>query len=76
MPVYGFQCNQCRTEFEVRATFQEKMNGITVICPNCKSSDVLQLLSTGMFLRTSGSNNLSISNNCCGPNISTGCCGK
>lgn len=75
MPIYGFECKQCHTQFEVRATFQEKTNGLSVKCPNCQSMDVIQQLSTGMFLRSEGRMNSSLPPSYCGPNSGSGCCG-
>jgi putative FmdB family regulatory protein len=75
MPLYDYQCEHCHTRFEVRATFQEKDHGLKPICPECQCIDTRQLLSSGMFLKTGGSDGADLSSSCCNPNARPGCCG-
>lgn len=74
MPIYEYQCRNCQTIFEVRATFKEKELGLNPECPQCHSQDTRQRLSSGLFLRVGGETSplgLSV----CGPNTRSGCCG-
>ena len=50
MPVYDFQCRQCKAIFEVRATFKEKEAGLEPVCPRCQSKKSRQLLSSPLFV--------------------------
>ncbi|MHB8086987.1 MAG: FmdB family zinc ribbon protein [Anaerolineaceae bacterium] len=75
MPLYDYQCDQCQTQFEVRASFQEKGLGLKPVCPKCQSSVTHQLLSTSFLLRGGSSNGGSVPPSYCGPNSGSGCCG-
>ena len=75
MRLYDYQCKQCRTIFEVRASFQEKEQGLNPVCPNCQSTETRQLLSVGLFMRSGSDDPNSQSSSCCGPNSGPGCCG-
>jgi putative FmdB family regulatory protein len=75
MPLYGYQCNRCNHEFEVRASFREKEMGIRPVCPICQSDDTHQVLSVGLFVRGGSVETSSIQSPYCGPNSGTGCCG-
>jgi putative FmdB family regulatory protein len=70
MPRYDYQCEECRTVFEVRATIQEKEDGLQPECPECHSEKTRQLLTAGLMLHTTGS---SRSQGGCDPG--SGCCG-
>lgn len=54
MPLYDYQCQDCQTIFEVRATFQEKEAGLQPECPHCQGQRTHQLLRSGPFLRKGG----------------------
>jgi putative FmdB family regulatory protein len=74
MPVYDYQCQQCQTVFEVRATFKEKEAGLKAECPHCHSGKTHQLLTSSLFLRKS-EDGASLELPLCGPNSGSGCCG-
>lgn len=71
MPIYDFQCTQCNEVFEVRATIREKEAGLRPECPICKSLEVRQQITAGLFLHSS----LRMTTPGCGPNSGPGCCG-
>ncbi len=72
MPLYDYQCQKCHTVFEVRATFQEKEQGLKPKCPECQSKKTRQVLTTGLFVSNT-SDGCSGCSGSCGPNCS---CGK
>ncbi len=74
MPLYDYQCQDCQRIFEVRATFKEKEAGLQPECPYCQSKQTRQLLTLGLFLRTSAAGD-SIDLPACGPSAGPGCCG-
>ena len=74
MPVYDYQCQQCQTVFEVRASFKEKEAGLKPECPQCHSKKTHQRLTSGLFLRHSD-DSASLELPMCGPNSGSGCCG-
>lgn len=55
MPIYNFQCDDCETVFDVRATFQEKERGLDPVCPQCHGQHAHQRISAGWFLSGQGS---------------------
>lgn len=71
MPIYSFQCDQCKTLFEVRASYQEKEHGLKLVCPKCQSKDAHQVLTSATVVSSHSDN----SSSCCGPNSGFGCCG-
>ena len=73
MPLYEYQCQDCRTVFEVRATFKEKQSGLHPECPQCQSLDTKQVLTAGLLIHAGDGADLSIPG--CGPNCGPGCCG-
>ena len=75
MPLYDYQCKQCQTVFEVRATFKEKEAGLEPECPQCHTKKTHQLLTTGLFLRKSD-DGADVTWPGCGPNAGPGCCGS
>ena len=74
MPTYEFICEKCGDSFDVRATIQEKENGIQPACPNCGDSATRQVISAGLFFRAGGGDS-SFNPPGCGPNAGPGCCG-
>lgn len=72
MPTYEYVCNNCREKFELYMTLSEKESGKKPSCPNCKTSNVIQVLGniTIMGNRADGSNSPSV----CGPNCGPSCC--
>lgn len=75
MPIYSFQCNDCQTEFDIRASFQEKELGLKPVCPKCQSIETKQVLSAGLFLRSGSSGESFQPSSVCSPNSGSGCCG-
>ncbi len=70
MPLYDYQCQHCKSVFEVRATFREKELGLDPECPQCHRKGTRKLLSSGiLLLRRSDSGST------CGPKAGPGCCG-
>ncbi len=72
MPVYEYDCQQCHTSFEVRASFQEKQAGLTPVCPHCGRADARQVFSGGLLLRTLDADRSSVC--ACGSKADSGCC--
>ena len=52
MPVYEFQCSQCRKRFSEQRTFEQFEQHKPVKCPKCGSRQVSQVLSPA-FAKTS-----------------------
>jgi putative FmdB family regulatory protein len=74
MPTYEFMCENCDDSFDVRATIQEKENGIQPPCPNCGHLTTRQIISSGLFIRAGGGGS-SFNSPGCAPNADSGCCG-
>jgi len=74
MPIYGYQCDQCKTIFEIQASFREKDLGLKPICPKCQSKETRQVLNVGINMSSSSFENNSSSSSCCGSNAGSGCC--
>lgn len=75
MPIYDYQCHQCQTMFEIRASFKEKDHGLKPVCPNCQSTEPHQILTAGLFLHQGSIKGASNPSAYCGPNSGSGCCG-
>lgn len=43
MPIYDYHCQSCNKKFEV---YVIKKDSDMIMCPNCKSNDVIRLMST------------------------------
>jgi len=67
MPVYEFECNECGTTFDVRATLAEKVRGLDGCCPACGGRKTRQVFGNVMVLTKSGGRGAG-----CDP--SSGCC--
>ena len=72
MPFYEFQCKDCKTTYDVRASIKEKEAGLHPECPHCHSIHSHQVISAGLVLHGSDGGSLSMS--ACGPNAGPGCC--
>jgi len=75
MPFYDFQCEQCETHFEVRASIKEKQAGLQPECPMCHSHAVRQVVTVGLVLHASDGGSVSSYGPTCGCG-SSGCCGS
>lgn len=75
MPIYAFQCGDCQTVFDVRASFKDKELGLKPACPKCKGLKTHQVITAGMFVHTGGRVGESVIRSSCGPNTGSGCCG-
>ncbi len=73
MPIYDYQCEQCHSIFEVRATFKEKEAGLAPVCPSCQGTLTHLVITAGIFLRTGKGEVVPVS--ACGPDAKPGCCG-
>lgn len=71
MPLYDYQCDQCQTVFEIRATIKEKEAGLEPECPICHEKKARQIITAGLILH--GGSGFSMPG--CGPNSGPGCCG-
>ncbi len=74
MPFYDYCCEQCATEFEVRASIAEKQAGLQPECPTCHGHAVRQIVTAGLVLHSSDGGSLSSAGPACGCGQS-GCCG-
>ena len=74
MPLYEYQCQDCQTVFEVRASFKEKEAGLKPECPQCQSKQTRQVLTSGLIVRVVSNHNAP--GGCaCGSGGGSGCCG-
>ena len=73
MPTYEYNCEKCGTIFNVHATIKEKEVGLDPTCPKCGFKNARQVISAGMFIRSSDSSNFNPPN--CAPNSGPDCCG-
>lgn len=67
MPTYEYQCVDCGTKFEVRASITEKEKGLKPSCPTCGRTGALPLFSAVSV----GSGSKGKTSSCC---AGTGCC--
>lgn len=72
MPLYSYECQQCQTTFEIRATFKEKEVSLESECPKCHYKDTKQLFTAGLLIRSG--NNIDQPRQTCSPNTGPGCC--
>jgi len=69
--IYAYQCEECGTEFTVRATLAEKERGLTPQCPACGSRNAAQdFASVGVVRSGGGGGRVPF----CGPSAGPGCC--
>ena len=50
MPIFEYKCNQCEKEFEKLVFAGEENN---ILCPECKSQDVVKKMSAASFMGSS-----------------------
>lgn len=48
MPIYDYECSDCKSEFDMFTTFENRNN---VKCPNCGSSRIRILVSKLGYLK-------------------------
>lgn len=72
MPFYDFHCDECQTNFTVRASFKEKEAGLEPACPQCHHKKTRQVITAGLLMRSSEGAVSSVP--VCGPNAGPGCC--
>ncbi len=49
MPFYDYECQECNTTIEVKASISEKAAGLAVACPSCGSVKTEQVFRTLAF---------------------------
>ncbi len=70
MPTYEYKCKKCQTVFELSLSLKEKEdNSQKLYCPQCKATDLTQILSTNGILKHGLSKSCDPSPSC------GGCCG-
>jgi len=69
--IYAYQCEECGTEFTVRATLAEKERGLTPRCPLCGSRKAAQDFASVGVVRSGGGGAPA---RFCGPGSGAGCC--
>jgi len=74
MPFYTFQCEECETTFDVRASIQERAAELQPPCPKCTSREVRQVIAAGLLLHSTAGDRRAGPAVVCGPNAGTGCC--
>jgi putative FmdB family regulatory protein len=52
MPIYEYECRQCKKTFTEKQTFEEHDQHKKVKCPKCRSASVQQVISP-TFAKTS-----------------------
>jgi len=75
MPIYSFRCEDCDTDFEVRASIKEKENGLKPECPECHGQNIRQVITAGLLMHEDSKTVRYASGTGCGPNAKPGCCG-
>jgi putative FmdB family regulatory protein len=75
MPFYSFHCESCGTTFDVRASIEDKENGLKPKCPNCHAQDARQVFTAGVLIGEGAQAGLSplATGPACRPG--SGCCG-
>ncbi len=71
MPLYEFNCETCGEVFEVRATIQEKSDGLKPECPTCHGRKTRQRLTAGIVLHGNGG---PLAGPTCSADAGPGCC--
>ena len=71
MPLYDYQCKDCRDVFEVRASIKEREDGLVLTCPKCGSREARQRLTFASMLHGDKLSPMPA----CGPGAGPGCCG-
>ncbi len=76
MPFYDVRCKKCENKFSIRATIQEKENGLQPVCLVCQAPETQQIITAGILLgKVNAGNGRLPSPFSCGPGTGSGCCG-
>lgn len=72
MPTYEYVCSACTQKFDLYMTLAEKETNKNPQCPNCKSTDTIQVLGNITIIgsRSSSPNLPPV----CGTNAGPNCC--
>ncbi len=73
MPIYEYECSDCRQTFEVRRCFSEA--DLPAICVKCESKNTHKVLSTFYAKSAGSSSSSSVGSSGCG-NCHGGSCGS
>lgn len=65
MPLYGFECKECREEFEELVMRNSQIDEVG--CPECGSGNIMRQLPLIAAMKSSGSSSLDLSNSACAP---------
>lgn len=67
MPIYNYQCLDCKENFEIRATLKEKEDKSEnkFKCPKCQSKNISQQFSGVNFIKNIFKGNDKGSGGCC-----------
>ena len=74
MPTYEYQCEDCGDTFEIKATFQQKAEGVQPACPRCHSTWVCQSFRPLQVISNRSGTDGGPSGGCC-PGGQAGSCG-
>ncbi|MDD5362488.1 MAG: zinc ribbon domain-containing protein [Ignavibacteria bacterium] len=73
MPVFEYKCKECDTVYDVLHKSSKETNG--AVCPNCKSSNSIKLISTFSSKISPGNKGGCENGNCGMPSSGGGCPG-
>lgn len=74
MPTYEFICNECKYEFDIKASISEYSMGLKPICPQCDSNQTVRTFTkVGISSSSPGGNPPPLCG--CGSSSGMGCCG-
>ena len=75
MPTYEFGCTKCGHKFDVFASISQKEKGLEVKCPECSSSNAIQLFNSVNFIKSGEGSSYADFQAACGPgDRAGGCC--
>lgn len=73
MPNYEYRCDECREDFEVRATLQQKIAGLRPECPRCHSRKTTQQFRSLNVIHAGHGRDSVPAVGCCPPGRPGGC---
>lgn len=71
---YEYRCKECDTVFDVKATIEEKEEGLHPECPSCGSTETGQMFGAVGILGASHKDPGPMMGPGCGPGMGAGCC--